>query len=127
MKGLFVAATVCALIGVSGLASAKAPTAPPMKMTITGEGRWTVHCTFEVGNGNIDSEDFRGGKAGPIAFSRANLNHGSCDYAAAPGKPLTVAIEGWPCPLNVPDATKCDQTFAVGSAGSFRFASRAKQ
>lgn len=127
MKGLFAAAAVCALIGVSGLAIAKSPTAAPMKMTISGEGNWTVRCTFEVGNGIIDSEDFRGGKAGSTVFSRSNLDHGTCDYRTAPGKPLTVLVEGWPCPLNASDVTKCEQAFAMGSAGSFRFAPRTKQ
>jgi hypothetical protein len=127
MKGLLVAVTVFALIGASEVTMAKSPNAAPMKMTITGEGRWSVRCTLEVGNGNIDREEFSGGKAGPVAFTRANLDHGSCDYKTAAGKPLSIAIEGWPCPLSAPDATKCEQAFAVGSAGSFRFAPRTKQ
>lgn len=130
MKGNIVVVAACVAISVSGMAAAKAPKeATPMKLTLSGEGRWSVSCTLEVGNGIIDREEFRGGKAGPVEFSSTNLRHGSCDYRAAADKPLTVTVEGaaWMCPLNAPANAKCEQAFAPGASGSIRLTRRGER
>lgn len=127
MKGKIMVVTACAAIAASGMAVAKAPRdATPMKLTLAGEGRWSVSCTFEVGNGNIDREEFRGGKARPVEFSIANLNHGSCDYRSAADKPLTITVEGdgWMCPLNTPANARCEQAMSPGASGSIRLTRR---
>lgn len=121
MKGTMTTIAVCALIAMPTASIAK-PAAAPMKMIATGEGQWSVHCTLETRNGNIDREDLRGGKTGTASFTIRDLDHGSCDYSAAPGKPLVIAVEGLPCPLNSADATKCEQTLAAGAAGTIRLA-----
>lgn len=130
MKGKIVVVAACVAIAASGMAVAKAPKeATPMKLTLSGEGRWSVSCTLEVGNGLIDREEFRGGKARPVEFSSANLRHGSCDYRAAADKSLTIAVEGdaWTCPLNVSVNAKCEQAFAPGTSGSIRLTRRGER
>lgn len=128
MKGIFVTAAACGAIAISGLAVAKAPPSPTaMKLTLAGEDRWSVRCTLDVGNGLINREEFKGGKSTPVVFSTPKLNFGTCDYKAAPDKPLTITIEGdaWACPLTAPTNEKCEQQIAPGASGSLRLTQRA--
>ncbi len=128
MKGLLFTAMACAAVAVSGSSAAKSPAAAPMKLTLSGEGKWAVQCMFEAGNGNIDRESFKGGKAGPVAFSIAKLQSGDCTYKIASDHPMTIAMDGdqWSCPFNVPVNAKCEQTFAPAASGSFRIIRRSE-
>lgn len=130
MKTKFVTAAVCAAMAASGTSFAKEPrTASPMTLTLTGEGRWTVRCTLEVGNGLIDRKEFKNGRPAPTVFQSDNLKHGSCDYKVGPDKGLTVAVEGaaWACPLNSAADAKCEQTLAPGATGAFRLIRRGER
>lgn len=130
MKKLSTAAALCASMFLSGLAVAKTSTAvTPMKLTLSGDGRWSVRCTFEVGNGLIDRQEFRGGKAAPVVFTSPNFKHGSCDYKAASDKSLTISVEGnaLACPFSSPADAKCEQALTPGAAGSFRVTPRGEK
>ncbi len=130
MKGKFVMAVACAAIAVSGTSFAKAPrSASPITLTLSGEGRWTVSCTLEVGNGLIDRQEFKNGRSAPTVFQSDNLKHGSCDYKVGPDKGLTVAVEGdaWACPLSAAADAKCEQTLAPGATGSLRLTRRGER
>lgn len=129
MKGQFFIAAACVVIAASGTASAKSTAAAPIVLTLAGEGRWSVSCTLEVGNGLINREEFKSGRAAPTVFQSANLKHGSCDYKVGPDKALTVTIEGdgWACPLNSAADAKCEQVFAPGASGSLRLMRRGER
>lgn len=130
MKNGFVVAVVCAAISVSGVAIAKTPrAATPVTLTLSGEGRWSVSCTLEVGNGLINREEFKSGRAAPTVFRSENLKHGSCDYKVGPDKALTVAVDGdaWACPLGSVADAKCEQVFAPGATGSLRLMRRGER
>ncbi len=129
LKGLVgVLAGCAAVIASSGSLAETGKMAALMKMTLAGEGRWSVQCKLEIRGGIINEEKFGPKGTAPVVFSMSNLQHGSCDYKT-PGKPLVISVEGdgWACPLSAPGDAKCEQTIAAGASGTFRFAMKGQR
>lgn len=129
LKGVIGVLAGCAAFSASSVSLAQTgKMAAPMKMTLVGEGRWTVRCKFEIRNGIISEEKFGPKGIAPVVFSMTNLQRGSCDYKA-PGKPLVISVEGdgWTCPFSAPADGKCEQAIAAGASGTFRFAMKGQR
>jgi hypothetical protein len=123
MKAIAIAVCVSLALAASGPAAAKAEDAP-LKLTASGDGR--VQCVFADARGNIVRGDLKPGKGKQAEYSNARLDHGSCDYKAAPNAQLVITVEGtaWACPLQSAAGAACAQTFAAPASGSFRLAQR---
>lgn len=120
MKSYQVAALALALVNGNGVAIAKSVPSP-FKLSATGEGRWTVRCDVESGNGLVDHRELHPDKAGQASFAGDKFNRVGCEYRAASDKPVTITVEGdaWGCPLPATTPGKCEQTVAPGGSGSF--------
>jgi hypothetical protein len=126
MKKLGYVAAACFALAAPAPVLAKPTGAAPLDLAFSGEGRWAVKCTFEDANGNINAEEFRGGKVGPVIFSSARYSRGTCDYKAASNHPLTIALvgEGWSCPVGFKPEPKCERAVAPGASGFLRLTRR---
>lgn len=86
-----------------------------------GEGAWTLKCQMQPKKGDPVTREFVGRGKKPLGFSMDEPKGGSCSYAAAPDKPLTILVRSpwYVCPLTAAPGQPCQQTFPAGATGTF--------
>lgn len=86
-----------------------------------GEGAWTLRCQMQPKKGAPVTREFLGRGKKALGFSMDEPNGGSCTYAAAPDKPLTISLRSpwYVCPLTSAADQPCQQTFPAGASGAF--------
>lgn len=93
-----------------------------------GEGAWKLTCQMQPKKGGPVTREFVGRGKKALGFAMDEPKGGSCTYAAAPDRPLTISLRSpwYVCPLTSPVGQPCQQTFPAGATGSFEVSKKGR-